>query len=507
MSQSESAEYQSLLTTENVRPRRSCKDIYKPAGTSYPAFLPLIFFVLLSCYLDSTAMNLALPKIQEEFKIDGSISQWMITAYNLAIAATSIPLAKLADSMGQVSAMYLYLSCMALGYVGIYFVKNFYVMCAIHFVIGSCFAGATAARMALIRQLSPPDKAQSYMMYTASICTGLSVILPFIASFIINVSWRLIFLICGVSALLSIVTLIPYRNPPRKPSAKKCSVDLGGMLTIFIAAGALDLSFTFLSEPIYWLAGTLFAVSIVAFILFYFIELHASDPILPLILMRTPISQYSVLSAISAFVSSGFSYILPQYVAAHDNSSSFSGVVLSVQGAVSTLLTFAVPKITKRYLNKTVLVWSYLLSIVAFIVFVFSPEYFWWFIVMYIVCVLTFATPNFAIPPIMCCLVPVKYAASISAVPNTCRKLGTTISLSITSMIIKSCSQLFIKNGQSKINAFDHSMMIVISVYTALIIISLLFLMKTGQAANESHKKGFDPKKIKQLELDDEEIA
>ncbi|CAL5987105.1 Major_facilitator superfamily protein [Hexamita inflata] len=494
------------LLGDQPKVRKTCKEIYKPLGTSYAAFLPLIFFVLLSCYLDSTAVNLALPKIQEEFKIDGSISQWLITAYNLAIAATSIPLAKLADSMGQVSAMYLFLAGMTLGYIGIYFINNFYAMCALHFIIGSCFAGATSARMALIRQLSPPEKAQSYMMYTASICTGFSVILPFFASYIISIDWRLIFLICGVSAFLSIVTLIPYRNPPKKASAKKCSVDFGGMILIFVATGALDLSFTYVSVPIYWLAGTLFAVAIISFILFYVVELKVKDPILPLTIMKNPIAAYSVLSTIGAFISSGMSYILPQYVHIWGQKSGFSGLVMSIAGAVSTLLTFAVPALTKRYLNKTVLVWSYLLSIIAYAICIVSTSNFWFFISMYLVSVLMFATPNFAVPPIMCCSVPLKYAASISAVPNTCRKLGTAVSLSITAMITKSVTAAYVKNGYTQREAFDISIMVVYGIYLFLIVLSFIILVtRTGQAPTEAKKKGFDPTKIRQLKINEEE--
>ncbi|CAL5987155.1 Major_facilitator superfamily protein [Hexamita inflata] len=500
--------FEPLIDETKILPKRTCRSIYKPQGTSYTAFLPLILFVLLCNYLDSTAMNLALPKIQEEFGVDRYISQWLITAYSLAVAATSIPLAKLADSIGQVYAMYIYLTGLTIGYIAIYFIKNLYAMCALRFFIGACFAGATAARMALIRLLSPPEKAQVYMMYTASICTGFGAILPFLASFMINYNWRLTFLLCGIFALCSILALIPYTNPPKKQSAvngKKCNIDFGGMIAIIVATGSLDLSFTFLSAPIYWLAGTLFGISIIAFVSFYFIEMKVSDPILPLKIMKTPVTEYAILTLISSLISTGISFILAQYAAIWGQPTGFSGLFMSIVGIISTILTFIAPLLTKRYLNKTILIWTYSLSIIAFAVQMISTYSFWFFVSIFLVAVLAFSIPNFLIQPIILCSVPLQYAASITAIPNTCRQLGSAISLSITSMILKKCSATFIKQGMSRLSAFNQSVTIVYGVYLFLIIVSLILLItRTGQQRNESNKKGYDSSKIKQLQLLDE---
>ena len=70
--------------TENNNEAFSIKTIIGP--------LLAVIVGMIMVILDSTAMNVALPGIVEDFKSDVSTMQWSITGYTLALAAV-IPLA------------------------------------------------------------------------------------------------------------------------------------------------------------------------------------------------------------------------------------------------------------------------------------------------------------------------------------------------------------------------------------------------------------------------------
>ena len=113
--------------------------------------------------LDSTAMNVALPGIVEDFKSDVSTMQWSITGYTLALSAV-IPLAGwMTDRFG---AKKIFLITIVLFTVGS-------VLCSIaqtpeqlilYRVIQGLGGGMVAPiGMAMIFRLAPPDKMGAVM--------------------------------------------------------------------------------------------------------------------------------------------------------------------------------------------------------------------------------------------------------------------------------------------------------------------------------------------------------
>ena len=97
--------------------------------------------------------------------------------------------------------------------------------------------------------------------------------------------------------------MIPYTNPPRPKNNKK--VDIFGSLTLLLGVSSLDVSFTVLTYKQWILSGVLFVVSVLILICFFIIERKAEDPVLPLYLLKNPVSDYVVVSVLIFFSTMG----------------------------------------------------------------------------------------------------------------------------------------------------------------------------------------------------------
>ena len=70
------------------------------AATKRTALLIATLTSFLTPFMAS-AVNVALPKIGEEFAMDAILLSWVITAYSLAAAMFLLPFGKLADIHGR----------------------------------------------------------------------------------------------------------------------------------------------------------------------------------------------------------------------------------------------------------------------------------------------------------------------------------------------------------------------------------------------------------------------
>ena len=232
--------------------------------------------------LDQTIVNLALPKIIQDFGITVSSAGWIATAYILANAIFVPIWGKLGDTIGR---------------------KKVYIFGFIIFIAGSVLAGLAwnlssmivfrviqaiagsadyPTAMAIIAVTFPPGKQRTQALGLWSASFGAAVVFgPLIGGPLIdNFSWRAVFLINLPVGIIGLIMALIFVK--ESVSEKKTVIfDWWGAITLGISLSALVLV---LDRGLDW--GWLSAKSFIAYgcmvifsIIFYRIEKSISEPI------------------------------------------------------------------------------------------------------------------------------------------------------------------------------------------------------------------------------------
>ncbi|MDQ0878710.1 EmrB/QacA subfamily drug resistance transporter [Paenibacillus sp. V4I3] len=194
-----------------------------------------IFMVI----LDGTAVNVALPKLQEEFNLlNLSLVQWTVIGYALAQAAV-IPLAGwLSDRFGAKKIFLISVGLFTIG-SGLCALANSVEMLITFRIIQGLGGGVVVPiAMAFIYRLSPPGKVGAVMgMMGIPILLG-PALGPVVAGWLVEYhSWQWIFLINLPIGVIGII--LGIRTLPNIQRQSVASLDLLGMLLGPIAFAAL----------------------------------------------------------------------------------------------------------------------------------------------------------------------------------------------------------------------------------------------------------------------------
>ncbi|CAL6107484.1 Major_facilitator superfamily protein [Hexamita inflata] len=488
------------LTITNMTKQKRCKaQSLLPGQAKFVSMMPLLFLSGITCFMDTQATNMALPYMQKDFKISESLVQWSLTIYYLAQASLSIPLAKLGENIGQVNIL-LILFVLSTGLnIALFFVKNFPAFLVLRFLSGAVCGGQLVCRTSLVRKLAPPEKAQAYIQYLQILLSIMVIIVPLLAGILIDIQWRWVYIACAASAFLNIFTLIPYTNP--ETPKEKAKFDIWGCIVLFFAIGFLDLAFTILSTYHYLGCGILVVLSAIFFAIFIFVEKRASDPVLPLQLMKNPVVSYLVANICSFYIGTGFGYLLPQTFMFYGHPASQTGVITMAAAIGMLTISLFLPKLSKRFLNKYIMVASFSVNVFTLVCAIIFSSNVYAFIGIMLIYQIVYTFLSQLIFPITLLSVPPQFTSQMSAVPTTARTLAQGVTMCAVSMIMQ-VSYDSMKTGEGDKRAWANAMRINMIVFLLFQIIGLILLVfRTGYAKNENGKKGFRADKVRQLKI------
>lgn len=103
--------------------------------------MPLVLVSYTGDMMDSQGTNMALPHMEKDFGWDGTVAQWLLAVYYLGQAATSIPIAKVAQRAGEPVVFLLCQVAIVLGNVGCSLARDPILFCVIHMLVGMATAG------------------------------------------------------------------------------------------------------------------------------------------------------------------------------------------------------------------------------------------------------------------------------------------------------------------------------------------------------------------------------
>lgn len=182
-----------------------------------------------------SSVNVALPAIQSDFKMDAVQLSWIATAYLLAMAVALVPAGKIADIHGRKRVFAAGLGIYTLGAGLAALADSAVTFIALRVVQGLGAAMFITTGMAIITSIFPPHKRGKVIgIYVAAVYIGLSVG-PFAGGLLTQYfGWRSIFLIMlplGLSCLL--LTLYYLQGEWLGEAGQR--LDVGGCLLYALA--------------------------------------------------------------------------------------------------------------------------------------------------------------------------------------------------------------------------------------------------------------------------------
>jgi len=283
--------------------------------------------------LDASIVNIALPTIAKELRIQVNQTTWAVAIYLIGVSALLILFGKLGDLMGKIkifkigTVIFTFGSLIAGINLGIWF------------LLFARFIQALGASMTMsnsfgITTSTFPSQMRGRAMSMIGIFVSLgSVTGPALGGLLLQfLPWSYIFWInvpVGIIAILLGEKLFP-KSLPRN---QKIYIDWRGTILFFLTIASL-----FLGIEIGQNLGfdNIFALITIAgacltLILFIHVELHCKNPLLDLKIFRNQLFTISIISAMLIFITNFFaSIIMPFYLQnLREFSPGFAGVIMT----------------------------------------------------------------------------------------------------------------------------------------------------------------------------------
>ncbi|RKR92053.1 EmrB/QacA subfamily drug resistance transporter [Micromonospora pisi] len=239
-------------------------------------------------FVDSTVVNIALPRIGDDFHAGAAALQWTVNGYTLSLASLILLGGSLGDRFGRRRIFVVGVVWFAIASLLCGLAPSEEILVAARVLQGIGGALLTPGALAILgASFHPDDRAKAIGAWSGlgGIAGALG---PFLGGWLVEVaSWRLVFLINV--PLAAVVALVAIRHVPesRDPDAPD-RFDVVGLLTG--AAGLAGLTYGFTAWPT---AGpqsptvlVTLAVGVAGMIGFVVAERRSSHPMLPLEVFR-----------------------------------------------------------------------------------------------------------------------------------------------------------------------------------------------------------------------------
>ncbi|MGW0553694.1 DHA2 family efflux MFS transporter permease subunit [Streptomyces sp. NPDC002926] len=248
--------------------------------------------------LDSTVVNVALPRIGEDLNADMAVLQWTINAYMLTLAGLILLGGALGDRFGRRKIFVFGVVWFAAGSLLCGLAPNDLVLVGARALQGVGAALLTPGSLSLIQaSFHPDDRARAVGLWSGFGGVGAAVG-PFLGGWLVDgPGWRWVFLINVPLAALCVPVALKHVPESRDPQAHGRFDVLGAV----IGAAALALVTYALIAPAVWvgLAGILVGVA------FVLVERRRPAPMLPLSIFAN--RQFTAVNIVTLCVYAAFS--------------------------------------------------------------------------------------------------------------------------------------------------------------------------------------------------------
>ena len=260
--------------------------------------------------LDGTVLNLALPGIARDLQVSASSVVWVVNAYQVAILALLLPLARLGELLGYRRIYLAGLGLFTLASLACLFSTSLAQLSAARALQGAGAAGMFALNAALVRTIFPRRLLGRGIAINSAVVAVASVAGPPVAALVLSVaSWPWLF---AINLPLGLVVFeLGRRHLPtggasaaagERLSPTDVALNIAMFSLLFLGiAGALPRGTPGAQGLTLPLAMALGTAGLAVAWVYLRRQRRAAVPLLPIDLLRIPVFRLSMLTSIGAF--------------------------------------------------------------------------------------------------------------------------------------------------------------------------------------------------------------
>jgi EmrB/QacA subfamily drug resistance transporter len=272
---------------------------------------------LFMTYVDTTALNVALPSIERDFHASLASIQWVADAYLLVLASLLVAAGSIADRVGRRRVFRTGLVLFTAGSLVCSLAPNVDVLIGLRMLqaVGGCML--TPVSLSIVRQVftDPSERARALGGWSAIFGLGVAAG-PILGGMLVSAAgWRSVFWVnvpIGVGAWWLAGRFVPES---RAPIPRR--LDPAGQVLVFIVLAAL--TYAIIEGPsLGWATPRIvgaFAAGAAATILLAVVERSRPEPLLDLRFFRSPPFAAAIATAVLSFlVLAGFLFVTTLYL-------------------------------------------------------------------------------------------------------------------------------------------------------------------------------------------------
>lgn len=285
-------------------------------GVNLRAVMGALMLTMTLASLDQTIVGVALPRIVSEFHGLNHLS-WVVTAYLLASTASTPIWGKISDLYGRKKILQTAIGIFLLGSVLAGISQSMLWLIITRGIQGLGGGGLMVLVMAVIADVvSPRDRGKYTGMFGAVFAVS-SIAGPLLGGFFVdNLSWRWIFYINIPLGIISMIVIGAVLHvPPRHVDHK---IDYLGATLLIAGVALLLLVAEWGGNQYAWASVQIISMSVASvmlILLFVWLELRVSEPIVPMGLFKNKVfSMTSLIGFIVGLALFGAMIYLPMYL-------------------------------------------------------------------------------------------------------------------------------------------------------------------------------------------------
>jgi len=289
---------------------------FQPDGIPMPArvfaLLPIALGISLAV-LDSAIANIALPLIATHFHETSAESIWVVSAYQLAITVSLLPLASLGDLLGYRRVYLSGLIVFTIASLACASSATLLQLTLARVVQGLGAAGVMSVNIALVRMIFPRAHLGRGVSLNATVVAVAAAIGPTIASAVLALaSWRWLFAINVPLGLVAVI--LGWRFLPSSRRAAGSFDFISAALNVITFGTFLLAMDAFAHQQPRARVAALMICALSVGSVFVRRELKRTNPLLPLDLLARPLFALSIVTSFCSFTAQMLAYVcLPFY--------------------------------------------------------------------------------------------------------------------------------------------------------------------------------------------------
>jgi EmrB/QacA subfamily drug resistance transporter len=300
---------------ENGHARSAAGQTPPPTTRGIVLLLVPLMLVLFISNLDQTIVATALPTIGRDLH-DTSDASWVVTAYLLTSAVTTLIFGKLGDMYGRKKIFQFSIAVFLIGSLLCGASASLAVLIGFRALQGIGGGGLNSLVQAIMGDLVPARQRSKYQAMTGLVATLALIAGPLLGgAFSEGLSWRWIFYLNLPIGLIAFATVAARLRLPR-PAAPTGRVDYAGSLLATVFTGAVLLLTSWGGNKYGWTSPVilgLLAAGVLALAVYVLVERRAAQPITPLRLFRSSVFN---LAALQFFLATLVLFVAMLYVPA-----------------------------------------------------------------------------------------------------------------------------------------------------------------------------------------------